>query len=88
MRLSQQVHDEVWASILSDSISEREILRAVIRGICAASTEALTLYWSLTKTGSLKDYKPGKKSTIPPDLVDALRTLIESVTPRLDVYTL
>jgi hypothetical protein len=51
-------------------------------------SKALRLYWSLTKTGSLKDYKPGKKSTIPPELVDALRTFIESITQRLDVYTL
>jgi hypothetical protein len=87
MRLSQLVPDEVWASILSHSISERETLRAVIRAKRAASTEVLRLYWSLTKTGSLKDYELGKKSTIPPELVDALRILIESITHRLDVCT-
>jgi hypothetical protein len=88
IRLSQPVPDEVWASILSHSMSERETLRAVIRDKCAASTEALRLWSSLTKTGSLKDYKPGKKSTIPPELVNALRTFIESSTHRLDVYAL
>jgi hypothetical protein len=40
------------------------------------------------QNGSLRDYKPGKKSTIPPELVDTLRTFIESITHRLDVYTL
>jgi hypothetical protein len=57
MRLSQPVPDEVWASILSHSISERETLRAVIRAKRAASTEALRLYWKmdLSRPGLLEE---------------------------------
>jgi hypothetical protein len=40
MRLSNAVPNEVWESILSHLILERDTLRAVMQAKCAASSEA------------------------------------------------
>jgi hypothetical protein len=44
MRLSNLVPNEVWESILSHLIPERDTLRAVIQTKCAASGEAERLF--------------------------------------------
>jgi hypothetical protein len=45
MRLSNPVPNEVWESILSHLLPERDTLRAVVQAKCAASGEAERLYW-------------------------------------------
>jgi hypothetical protein len=45
MRLSNPVPNEVWESILSHLIPERDTLRAVVYATCAASGEAQRIYW-------------------------------------------
>jgi hypothetical protein len=46
LRLSNAVPNEVWETILSHLIPERDTLRAVVQAKCAVSGEAQRLYWS------------------------------------------
>jgi hypothetical protein len=68
MRISNPVPHEVWESILSHLIPERETLRAVVHATCAASDEAQILFWhnDLSVCGLMGIAETAKGSTTGP----------------------
>jgi hypothetical protein len=81
MRLSNPVPNEVWKSILSHLIPERDTLRAVVHAKCAASDEAGRVYWrnDLAVCGLIEELLKQQK-----DQQQVLANMIRHVTMEFE----